>query len=235
MKEYYKKRKADDAYNDRRKSYENGAAIEQERKERQQANYKAWIAKHIDAIKAKKRTYRVANRDVVLAQKRAYRVAKRDDINAKQKKYNAAKRDDILAKSKAYYAAKRDDILAKSKAYYAANRDELKVKRKEYERKKFGCIDCKEWPDGQRGYSHYDGYCWRCFSDKFKDDERVKTRGRVELKVRSYLDSHFPDFVHDQPIHTAHCVCSHRRRIDHRQLIGNTLLCVETDKNFHKY
>jgi hypothetical protein len=46
--------------------------------------------------------------------------------------------------------------------------------------------------------------------------------------VRAYLNSHFAGFVHDQPIHTAHCVCSHRRRIDHRRLIGNTILCVET-------
>ena len=78
-------------------------------------------------------------------------------------------------------------------------------------------------------------YCVRCFSHKFPHDERVKTRGRVELRVRRYLNSHFADFVHDQSIHTAHCVCSHRRRVDHRRLIGNTLFCVETDENFHKY
>jgi superfamily II DNA or RNA helicase len=37
LKEYYKKRKADDAYNDRRKTYEKRAAIDQERKERDRA------------------------------------------------------------------------------------------------------------------------------------------------------------------------------------------------------
>ncbi len=231
MKEYYKKRKADDAYNDRRKSYEKG----EERKERQQANYKAWTAKHIDAIKAKKRTYNAAKRDDIKAQKRAYHAAKRDDINAKQRKYNAAKRDNINARKRASYVAKRDDILAKSKAYYAANRDAINAQYKKYRLRKYGCIECKNWPDAQRGYSHYDGMCFRCFSKEFPHDERVKTRGRVELRVRSYIDSQFPDFIHDQPIHTAHCVCSHRRRIDHRRLIGNTLLCVETDENFHKY
>jgi hypothetical protein len=33
---------------------------------------------------------------------------------------------------------------------------------------------------------------------------------------------------------TNHCDCSVRRRIDHRKLIGNTLLVVETDENQHK-
>jgi hypothetical protein len=36
------------------------------------------------------------------------------------------------------------------------------------------------------------------------------------------------------PLWTGNCDCSHRRRIDHRKLIGNTLLCVETDENQHK-
>jgi len=31
-----------------------------------------------------------------------------------------------------------------------------------------------------------------------------------------------------------HCDCTVRRRIDHRKLIGNTLLVVETDENQHK-
>ena len=137
-----------------------------------------------------------------------------------------------------YYASKRDKILLRNKD----------VNRREYHKKyyvtklkgsiikKHGCIECKEWPvDQRRGLPHYDGMCFRCFGKKFPNDERVMSRGRVELKVRSYLDSQFPDFVHDQPIHTAHCVCANRRRVDHRRLIGNTLLCVETDENFHRY
>jgi hypothetical protein len=30
------------------------------------------------------------------------------------------------------------------------------------------------------------------------------------------------------------CDCTHRRRVDHRKLIGNTLLCIETDEDQHK-
>ena len=33
---------------------------------------------------------------------------------------------------------------------------------------------------------------------------------------------------------TTHCDCAIRRRIDHRKLIGNTLLAIETDENQHK-
>jgi hypothetical protein len=85
------------------------------------------------------------------------------------------------------------------------------------------------------GNPKYDRYCVRCFCKEFPEDERAQKKARVEFQVRDYLNSHFPDFVHDQPIHTAHCVCSHRRRVDHRRLVGNTLLCVETDENFHRY
>jgi len=33
---------------------------------------------------------------------------------------------------------------------------------------------------------------------------------------------------------TAHCVCDHRRRIDHRREVGNTLLFIETDEHHHR-
>ena len=96
------------------------------------------------------------------------------------------------------------------------------------------CPNCKTWIDARRGRSEYDRMCLRCFCEKFPEHEKVKNRGRVELCVREFLNSNFADFVHDQPIHTNHCVCSHRRRVDHRRLVGNTLLCIETDENFHK-
>ena len=41
-------------------------------------------------------------------------------------------------------------------------------------------------------------------------------------------------FIHDVPLYTAHCNCSHRRRIDHRMMIGNTILAVETDERQHR-
>ncbi len=48
-----------------------------------------------------------------------------------------------------------------------------------------------------------------------------------------YLNENFADFVHDSPLHTAHCDCSHRLRVDHRRVVGNTLLCVEVDEHHH--
>lgn len=42
------------------------------------------------------------------------------------------------------------------------------------------------------------------------------------------------DFIHDVCLWTGNCDCSHRRRIDFRKLIGNTLLCIEVDENQHK-
>ena len=44
---------------------------------------------------------------------------------------------------------------------------------------------------------------------------------------------HFEGFSHDKALFTGGCDCSIRRRIDHRILIDNTLLCVETDENQH--
>ena len=39
--------------------------------------------------------------------------------------------------------------------------------------------------------------------------------------------------AHDKPLYTGQCNCAHRRRIDHRKLIGATLLCIETDEFGH--
>jgi hypothetical protein len=200
------------------------------------ARQKEYTAKNRDKIKAQKKESYARNKDHHLAFMKEYTAKNRDKIKAHKQEYAAKNRDKIKAHKQEFYAKNRDRVLAVNKAYAVKNRDKIKAITKAYRQQKLGCIECKEWPvDWRQGWPHYDGYCFRCFCDKFKDDERVKTRGRVELRVRSYLDSHFPDFVHDQPIHTAHCVCSHRRRVDHRRLIGNTLLCVETDENFHRY
>jgi hypothetical protein len=203
----------------RKKGYR--AKHREDHKERQRASNKAWRVKCIDKIKARKKEYCAAKRDEIKVKKKEYRAKHRDELKAQQKEYYAAKRDDVRVQHKEYYAAKRDDVLARCRAY---------------RRTKLGCVECKEWSvDWRQGWPHYDGYCWRCFSDKFKDDERVKKRGRVELRVRAYLNSHFAGFVHDHVMPTAHCVCDHRRRIDHRREVGNTLLCIETDEHHHRY
>jgi hypothetical protein len=77
--------------------------------------------------------------------------------------------------------------------------------------------------------------CYRCYADKFPDDPKVNAKKRAEYIVREYINANFKDFVHDQKMPTAHCNCNHRRRIDHRCVVGNTLLCIETDEHHHRY
>ena len=80
------------------------------------------------------------------------------------------------------------------------------------------------------------GYCFFCFQHLFPLDpltfqKKCKTK---EIAVRNFINENFEGFFHDIPLWTGNCDCSHRRRIDHRKLIGNTLLCIETDENQHK-
>jgi hypothetical protein len=82
----------------------------------------------------------------------------------------------------------------------------------------------------------YKGYCAECFRHNFPLDPltsqiRKKTK---EIAVRDFINSNFEGFQHDKTLQTGHCDCSVRRRIDHRKLIGNTLLVIETDENQHK-
>ena len=52
--------------------------------------------------------------------------------------------------------------------------------------------------------------------------------------VRNIINSEFDGFIHDIPLYTGNCDCTHRRRIDHRKLIGNTILAIETDEFGHR-
>jgi hypothetical protein len=98
------------------------------------------------------------------------------------------------------------------------------------------CINCKDWPDYQRGNKKYKGYCARCFQHLFpKDPLSFQIRSKTkEIAVRDYINANFDGFVHDKALYTGHCDCTVRRRIDHRILIDNTLLAIETDENQHK-
>ena len=80
----------------------------------------------------------------------------------------------------------------------------------------------------------YDGMCYRCYAHLYPDDPKVRTKERAEDTVKAYINAHFKNFVHDQKMPTAHCNCNHLRRIDHRRVVGNTLLCVETDEHHHR-
>jgi hypothetical protein len=88
------------------------------------------------------------------------------------------------------------------------------------------------------GNKNYKGYCTNCFQNLFPTDPltfqiRSKTK---EIAVRDFINYRFEGFQHDKPIwyNATSCDCTTKRRIDHRKLIGNTLLCIETDENQHK-
>ena len=96
------------------------------------------------------------------------------------------------------------------------------------------CPNCINWIDSHSGQNKYDGYCARCFKIKFPNDKRskwiyIKSK---EIRVRNEINTHFEGFIHDMPIYIG-CDCAHKRRVDHRKLIGNTLLCIETDEFAH--
>jgi hypothetical protein len=94
--------------------------------------------------------------------------------------------------------------------------------------KNIDCLNC--------GNVKYRYYCTHCFSNLFPNDPltlQIRTKSK-ENYVRDFLNENFDGFIHDKALWTGHCDCSQRRRIDHRKLIGNTLLCIETDENQHK-
>ena len=98
------------------------------------------------------------------------------------------------------------------------------------------CPNCKDWPDSRIGNKKYDNYCATCFKQIFPSDPRsskLRQKG-PETYVRNILHEFGKNFIHDTPLYTGHCECTHRRRIDFRQLIGNTMLCIEVDERQHK-
>ena len=198
------------------------------------ARKKSYNAEKALEIKARNKAYRAKKVQEIKARKKAYSAKKAQEIKAYKKAYHAKKADEIKARSKAYHAKKADESRARSKAYYAKKAHEIKAQKKVYRQQKLGCVTCKSWPDWRIGLSHYDGMCYRCFCEKFPTHEKVRTKARVELQVRAFIDRHFQDFVHDEPMKTAHCDCNHRRRVDHRRVVGDTLLCIETDEWWHR-
>jgi hypothetical protein len=92
-------------------------------------------------------------------------------------------------------------------------------------------------PFGTKGTKKYDMYCVKCFVKGFPDDPRtgLARKNTHELAVRDYLNKEFPELklVHDKPLWTHNCECSHRRRVDLRTMIGATMLAIEVDENQH--
>ena len=104
------------------------------------------------------------------------------------------------------------------------------------------CPYCIDWIDSRSGSLKYDGYCATCFKRLFPNEPRstIIHEHTKEIRVRnaiteaSQTNELFQGFVHDHPLYTGNCECTHRRRIDHRKLIGNTILAVETDEHAHQ-
>lgn len=98
------------------------------------------------------------------------------------------------------------------------------------------CPNCIDWVDSRGGNSKYDGYCATCFKRVFPNDPRstVIYEHTKEIQVRNAIIETFDGFIHDTPLYTGNCNCTHRRRIDHRKLIGNTILAIETDEYAHR-
>ena len=98
------------------------------------------------------------------------------------------------------------------------------------------CPNCIDWIDSRSGSSAYDGYCATCFKRCFPADARSQViyAHTKEIMVRNKINENFEGFVHDKPLYTGNCDCTHRRRIDHRKLIGNTMLATETDEFAHR-
>lgn len=98
------------------------------------------------------------------------------------------------------------------------------------------CPNCIDWIDSRGSSPKHDGYCVTCFKHLFPDDPRSKKTQKLskELMVRNFINEHYDGFVHNIPLYTGNCDCSHRRRIDHRKLIGNTILAIETDEFGHR-
>ena len=98
------------------------------------------------------------------------------------------------------------------------------------------CPNCIDWIDSRSGSVKYDGYCATCFKRCFPADARstVIYAHTKEIMVRNKINENFEGFIHDRPLYTGNCDCTHRRRIDHRRLIGNTMLATETDEFAHR-
>ena len=98
------------------------------------------------------------------------------------------------------------------------------------------CPNCVDWIDSRCGTSKFDGYCITCFKRIFPEDPRSKVihSHNKEMMVRNMINANFDGFVHNRPLYTGGCDCTHRRRIDHRKLINSTILAIETDEFGHR-
>jgi hypothetical protein len=97
-------------------------------------------------------------------------------------------------------------------------------------------VSCKNDGCPSVANKKYKNYCAYCFQYLFPLDPltfQIKCKTK-ELAVRDFINANYEGFNHDKILEYGGCDCLTRRRIDHRKIVGNTLLCVETDENQHK-
>ena len=86
-----------------------------------------------------------------------------------------------------------------------------------------------------RANPKYDGYCTHCFQHLFPNDPRarnMRSKSR-EIVVRDHLIEQFGNtFIHNQTLFLG-CDCPHRRSVDFRVLMNDTMLAIEVDEMKH--
>jgi len=85
------------------------------------------------------------------------------------------------------------------------------------------------------GNPNFDKHCVDCFVNYYPNDPRSDRNSKLmrrETVVRQAIDGVFKGFIHDKAYFTGGC-CEHRRRVDHRIHINDTVLAIETDENAH--
>tara|TARA_R110001606_G_scaffold397295_1_gene573370 strand:- start:128 stop:889 length:762 start_codon:yes stop_codon:yes gene_type:complete len=163
------------------------------------------------------------------------------------KEYNKLYRERNKDKMKEWCERNKEKIKEYDKAYKERNKEKIKEYDKErygknkeyyksYRQKNKEKYSCKGEGCNTTANPKYKKYCAYCFQHLFPNDPltlQIRTKTK-EIKTRDYINSNFEGFLHDKPLFVGGCDCSMRRRIDHRKLINNTLLCIETDEFQHK-
>ena len=164
---------------------------EDEAKARQRARNKAWRLANPEYSKAKSKAWKQKNSERDKAKDKARRLANPERFKARDKAYYAANPERVKARKKAWRLANPERWNAIRKASREKNRKRVKAYQKEYSKawkqRKLGCVECRSWPDWREGLPHYDGHCFRCFSEKFPTHEKVKSKARVEMLVRAFI------------------------------------------------
>ena len=100
----------------------------EEKRERKNADNKAYYEKNKDKLNAKHKTYRENNKDKIRVKYKAYRENNKDKLKA----YRENNKDKLNANNKAYRENNKDKIRVKHKAYRENNKDKLKAYSKAY-------------------------------------------------------------------------------------------------------